>query len=69
MELSDVRSLGERIVLKLRFGCDTAAHKHTTFVRTRRQIRFSGVKNDNKTLWPSLTGDLVDLLHRGAVVL
>lgn len=65
-----MRSLGERIVLKLRFGCDTAAHKHTTFVRTRRQIRFSGLKNDNnKTLWSSLTGDLVDLLHRGAVVL
>lgn len=27
MELSEVRSLGERIVLKLRFGCDTAGHK------------------------------------------
>lgn len=65
-----MRSLGERIVLKLRFGCDTAVHKHTMVVRTRRQIRFSGVKkNNNKILWSSLTGDLVDLLHRGAVVL
>lgn len=31
MELSDVRSLGERTVLKLRLGCDTAAHKQMTF--------------------------------------
>lgn len=31
MELSDVRSLGERIVLKLRLGCDTAAHKQMIF--------------------------------------
>lgn len=30
MELSEVRSLGERIVLKLRLGCDTAQHKQTT---------------------------------------
>lgn len=29
MELSEVRSLGERIVLKLRLGCDTAQHKQT----------------------------------------
>lgn len=29
MELSEVRSLGERIVLKLRLGCDTAQHKRT----------------------------------------
>lgn len=27
MELSEVRSLGERMVLKLRLGCDTAGHK------------------------------------------
>lgn len=29
MELSEVRSLGDRIVLKLRLGCDTAQHKQT----------------------------------------
>lgn len=29
MELSEVRSLGERIVLKLRLGCDTAQHEQT----------------------------------------
>lgn len=29
MEFSEVSSLGERIVLKLRLGCDTAQHKET----------------------------------------
>lgn len=29
MEFSEVRSLGERIVLKFRLGCDTARHKET----------------------------------------
>lgn len=29
MELSEVRSFGDRMVLKLRLGCDTTAHKQT----------------------------------------
>lgn len=34
MEFSEVRSLGDRIVLKFLLGCDTAGHKQTQQTKT-----------------------------------
>lgn len=78
MEFSEVSSLGERIVLKLRLGCDTAQHKET-----KRQPVNTGPMRGAQRRWKTtvtlsskkcereqtLTADLVNLLHHGLFVL